>query len=51
MSEVARLRVAEADAQDDLSLPGWVYHDPEYHALEMRRVIRPAMSISSKQSV
>jgi carnitine monooxygenase subunit len=30
---------------DDFGLPGWVYHDPEYHALEMERVIRPAWQI------
>ena len=29
MSEVARLPRREAESQDELSLPGWVYHDPE----------------------
>jgi phenylpropionate dioxygenase-like ring-hydroxylating dioxygenase large terminal subunit len=28
-----------------LSLPGWLYRDPEYHAVEMERVIRPAWQI------
>jgi carnitine monooxygenase subunit len=45
MSEVARLRVADTDLQQDLSLPGWVYHDPEFFAVEMKRLIRPAWQI------
>ena len=45
MSDIARLPLREADQNDDLSLPGWVYHDPEYFAVEMRRVIRPAWQI------
>ena len=45
MSEVARLRFAEPDPQQDLSLPGWVYHDPEFFAVEMKRLIRPAWQI------
>ena len=36
MSEVARLKPREADAQEDLSLPGWVYHDPEYFRARWR---------------
>jgi carnitine monooxygenase subunit len=28
-----------------LSLPGWVYHDPEFFSVEMARVIRPAWQI------
>ena len=48
MSEVARLprRAADGpDALDDVSLPGWVYHDPEYFRVEMERLIRPAWQI------
>ena len=45
MSEVARIRLAEPDPQQDLSLPGWLYHDPEYFAVEMERLIRPAWQI------
>ena len=45
MSEVARIRLAEADPQQDLSLPGWVYHDPEFFTVEMKRLIRPAWQI------
>jgi phenylpropionate dioxygenase-like ring-hydroxylating dioxygenase large terminal subunit len=45
MSEIARLKPREADAQEDLSLPGWVYHDPEYFRVEMARLIRPAWQI------
>ena len=45
MSEVARLPRREAEDQQDLSLPGWVYHDPEYFRLEMARLIRPSWQI------
>src|SRR3954463_7832457 len=42
MSEIARLPRREADDQEDLSLPGWVYHDPDYFQVEMARLIRPS---------
>jgi carnitine monooxygenase subunit len=45
MSEVARLKPREADSQEDLSLPGWVYRDPEYFRVEMARLIRPSWQI------
>jgi len=45
MSEVARLPRREADGQQDLSLPGWVYHDAEYFRVEMARLIRPTWQI------
>ena len=45
MSDVARLPRREADDQEDLSLPGWVYHDPEYFRIEMARLIRPSWQI------
>jgi len=45
MSEVARLPRREADDQEDLSLPGWVYYDPEYFRVEMARLIRPSWQI------
>ena len=45
MSEVARLPRREAKSQDDLSLPGWVYHDPAYFRVEMARLIRPSWQI------
>ncbi|HEX9932748.1 MAG TPA: aromatic ring-hydroxylating dioxygenase subunit alpha [Allosphingosinicella sp.] len=41
------LRLAE-DAPDPLagrSLPGWLYHDPGFFALEVERVLRPAAQI------
>ena len=44
MSDVARLRPVPDD-RDDLSLPGWVYHDPEYYRVEMQRLIRPSWQI------
>src|SRR6478672_13291613 len=45
MSEVARLQRREADGQEDLSLPGWVYRDPDYFKVEMARLIRPSWQI------
>ena len=45
MSEVARLPRRDADDREDLSLPGWVYHDPEYFRVEMARLIRPSWQI------
>jgi phenylpropionate dioxygenase-like ring-hydroxylating dioxygenase large terminal subunit len=45
MSEVARLPRRDADALDDVSLPGWIYHDPEYFRLEMTKLIRPSWQI------
>ena len=35
---------------DALSLPGWIYHDPEFFAAEMERVIRPSWQIVCHQS-
>jgi phenylpropionate dioxygenase-like ring-hydroxylating dioxygenase large terminal subunit len=37
--------VPQLDLQQDLSLPGWIYHDPEFFEVEMRRVIRPSWQI------
>jgi phenylpropionate dioxygenase-like ring-hydroxylating dioxygenase large terminal subunit len=45
MSEVARLPRRDADELEDFSLPGWVYHDPEYFRVEMARLIRPSWQI------
>jgi phenylpropionate dioxygenase-like ring-hydroxylating dioxygenase large terminal subunit len=45
MSEIAHLPRRGADDQQDLSLPGWVYHDPEYFRIEMARLIRPSWQI------
>jgi len=50
MLEPARLRILETDPQDDFSLPGWIYHDPEYFRVEMERVIRPSWQIVCHQS-
>ncbi len=46
----ARFAPAAADPLDDLSLPGWVYHDPDYFAVEMARLIRPAWQIVCHES-
>jgi carnitine monooxygenase subunit len=45
MQKVAYLHHEGPEALDDLSLPGWVYHDPEYFQVEMARLIRPAWQI------
>ena len=34
-----------ADDLDGLSLPGWVYHDPDFFKVEMERVIRPSWQV------
>ncbi|MBV8685074.1 MAG: aromatic ring-hydroxylating dioxygenase subunit alpha [Alphaproteobacteria bacterium] len=31
--------------ETELSLPGWIYRDPEFFAVEMERVIRPAWQV------
>ena len=36
---------AAADPLDDYSLPGWLYHDAEFFAVEMARIIRPSWQI------
>ena len=46
----ARFAPVAADPLDDLSLPGWVYHDPDYFQVEMARVIRPAWQIVCHES-
>ena len=50
MSEIACLHLHHADPQEDLSLPGWLYHDPEFFAVEMERLIRPAWQIVCHES-
>src|SRR3954467_80635 len=34
-----------AAPEPELSLPGWLYWDPEFYAVEMERVIRPAWQV------
>ncbi len=34
-----------ADPDADWSLPGWIYTDPEFHQLEIERIIRPSWQI------
>jgi carnitine monooxygenase subunit len=38
------------DPLDGVSLPGWVYHDPDFFALEMERVIRPSWQVVCHES-
>jgi phenylpropionate dioxygenase-like ring-hydroxylating dioxygenase large terminal subunit len=44
----AALDVPDPDA--DWSLPGWVYTDPDYFAVEMDRIIRPSWQIVCHES-
>jgi phenylpropionate dioxygenase-like ring-hydroxylating dioxygenase large terminal subunit len=37
--------VADVDPDAGLSLPGWVYHDPEFFAAEQARVLRQAWQV------
>ena len=39
------LPLETADPDEGWSLPGWLYHDPEYHGVEMARVMRPSWQI------
>jgi phenylpropionate dioxygenase-like ring-hydroxylating dioxygenase large terminal subunit len=50
MPEIARLPRSDAEDLDDVSLPGWLYHDPEYFRLEMARLIRPSWQIVCHES-
>jgi hypothetical protein len=38
------------DPDADWSLPGWIYRDPEFAALEMERIIRPSWQIVCHES-
>jgi carnitine monooxygenase subunit len=38
------------DPDADWSLPAWLYHDAEYHAVEMQRVLRPSWQIVCHES-
>ena len=38
------------DPDGDWSLPGWIYTDPEFHGLEIDRIIRPSWQIVCHES-
>jgi len=38
------------DPDADWSLPGWIYGDPEFHELEIERIIRPSWQIVCHES-
>ena len=42
---LAQIASSAADPDADWSLPGWTYHDAEFFAAEMERVIRPSWQI------
>jgi len=41
----AAIAADAADPDADFSLPGWIYNDPEFHALELERIFRPSWQI------
>ena len=41
---------AQPDPLDDMSLPGWLYHDPEFFAAEQRAFLRAAPQIVCHES-
>jgi len=41
----AEIDGAEVDPDADFSLPGWIYHDAEFMALEIERIFRPSWQI------
>ena len=45
-----RFAAVERDPDADWSLPGWLYTDPEYFAVECARVLRPSWQIVCHQS-
>ena len=45
MPEIVHLVHDQPSGGHNLSLPGWVYHDPEYFQVEMERLIRPSWQI------
>ncbi|MFM5884218.1 MAG: aromatic ring-hydroxylating oxygenase subunit alpha, partial [Novosphingobium sp.] len=42
---MAQIAGSAADPDADFSLPGWIYSDPEFHALELERIFRPSWQI------
>jgi len=47
MNEMLRVN---ADPDEGWSLPAWVYRDPEFHAVEMERVMRPSWQVVCHES-
>jgi carnitine monooxygenase subunit len=45
MSKPSLRVVDKSDPLQGLSLPGWVYHDPDFFRVEMDRVIRPSWQV------
>ena len=41
----AEIAAKTPDPDADFSLPGWIYHDPEFFALEQERIFRPSWQI------
>lgn len=49
-SRTVQIRDEETDPDDGVSLPAWLYSDPEYHGVEMERVLRPAWQVVCHES-
>jgi carnitine monooxygenase subunit len=45
MANTLHIAAQTADPQSGYSLPGWVYHDPDFFTVEMERVIRPSWQV------
>ncbi len=45
MANPLHIAAQSADPQSGFSLPGWTYHNPDFFAVEMERVIRPSWQI------
>ena len=45
MAEISRLERPDSGLDEMLSLPGWLYRDPEFFAVEMEKLIRPSWQI------
>jgi carnitine monooxygenase subunit len=45
MSKPSLHLVDDHDPLEDKSLPGWIYHDPDFFRVEMDRVIRPSWQV------
>jgi carnitine monooxygenase subunit len=45
MASTLHIAAHAPDPQDGMSLPGWVYHDPNFFDLEMERVIQPSWQV------
>ena len=50
MATTLRAVGPDADPLDDLSLPGWLYHDPEFFEAEQQAFLRAAPQVVCHQN-